>query len=341
MSFIDQVKLMRSTDIILTVHGAALTNIAFMKPCSIVLEVFPFAYHYPKYYGNLAIASGLIRYDWQEYFNNTIFNDHFTQDSAPNCMEILGTVIFKAMKQYGDNINDPSVMKGISLMCYFARGCHSCFRSSDSYALGVTITIKTLIKHLEIALNERKKCIAANPFYNPSLELKSYPYIQDYDLNDGDVISSDNSTIYYLYDGKRFYLCNQSNLASFGYSDDNIIEMSQYYLRQIPSGDGWRQNYSSKNSVKENSYVSYDLKTVYLIKNKRRVMLPFNQTNIDMTEILLLHPYDLRQFPLSHMMKRDDVQFGEDMKIISKMQFIFFAFIVIVWYFILKRNRLS
>ena len=38
-TFREQVSIMRATDILLTVHGAAETNIAWMHPCSVVLEV--------------------------------------------------------------------------------------------------------------------------------------------------------------------------------------------------------------------------------------------------------------------------------------------------------------
>lgn len=44
---------MRSTDILVTVHGAGETNMAWMKPCSVVLEVFPWAFYY-DYFGSLA-----------------------------------------------------------------------------------------------------------------------------------------------------------------------------------------------------------------------------------------------------------------------------------------------
>ena len=49
-SFYRQVSLLRSSDVFITVHGAAMVNIAFMKPCSIVIEVFPWIYHPVEYY---------------------------------------------------------------------------------------------------------------------------------------------------------------------------------------------------------------------------------------------------------------------------------------------------
>jgi len=49
-SFHQQAQLMRQTDVLFTVHGAAVVNIVFMRPCSVVIEVFPWVYHSPDFY---------------------------------------------------------------------------------------------------------------------------------------------------------------------------------------------------------------------------------------------------------------------------------------------------
>lgn len=60
-----QVQAMRSTDVLLTGHGAGNANIAWMKPCSIVIEVFPWAFYIPNYFGSLAKSAGLLYYSIQ------------------------------------------------------------------------------------------------------------------------------------------------------------------------------------------------------------------------------------------------------------------------------------
>ena len=67
-TFREQVSIMRATDILLTVHGAAETNIAWMHPCSTVLEVSEMRLHLYiihtlyllyKIYLNYTLSAGL------------------------------------------------------------------------------------------------------------------------------------------------------------------------------------------------------------------------------------------------------------------------------------------
>jgi hypothetical protein len=59
-SFTEQVSLMRDTELLIIGHGAAVTNIVFMRPCSIALEIMPWGYVIPRLFGNLASDMGII-----------------------------------------------------------------------------------------------------------------------------------------------------------------------------------------------------------------------------------------------------------------------------------------
>ena len=54
----EQVRLMLDSDVVVGPHGAGLTNVIWMKPCSVVIETFPWGYVLPQYFGNLAADSG-------------------------------------------------------------------------------------------------------------------------------------------------------------------------------------------------------------------------------------------------------------------------------------------
>jgi hypothetical protein len=58
-SFADQVDFFSSIDILISPHGAQLTGLPFMPNCGGLVELFPKGYFIPKFFGSLAIGSGL------------------------------------------------------------------------------------------------------------------------------------------------------------------------------------------------------------------------------------------------------------------------------------------
>ena len=52
--FHEQVKLMAHSAVVIAAHGAALINIAWMRPNSTLIELFPFNFEYHTYFGSLA-----------------------------------------------------------------------------------------------------------------------------------------------------------------------------------------------------------------------------------------------------------------------------------------------
>jgi len=51
-----------SADIVISSHGAQLTNLAFIRPCTAVVELFPYAY-YLGFFQPLVLAADGISYD--------------------------------------------------------------------------------------------------------------------------------------------------------------------------------------------------------------------------------------------------------------------------------------
>ena len=58
----EQAVAMHTADVIISPHGAQLTNTVFIRPCTVVLELFPRHYYYPKK-GPLVMEAGGIAYD--------------------------------------------------------------------------------------------------------------------------------------------------------------------------------------------------------------------------------------------------------------------------------------
>lgn len=124
-TFHQQARLMRNADIVITIHGAAMTNIVFLKPCSIVIEVFPWVYHSPDYYGGLAKRAGLLHYEWQEHYLNTdLFLD---QESEAKCSEVFNKVL-RASKYnaHGGSALDQSDLDRANHACFSVENCRMC-----------------------------------------------------------------------------------------------------------------------------------------------------------------------------------------------------------------------
>lgn len=51
LSFADQVQVVRTTDVLFAVHGAALTHVLFLPPHAFVIEVLPHQFHHYFYEG--------------------------------------------------------------------------------------------------------------------------------------------------------------------------------------------------------------------------------------------------------------------------------------------------
>ena len=65
LSFVEQVEFFRRTDILVSGHGAQLTGVPFLKSdehdgrCKQVLELFPYDYVCPSFFGSLVVGTGM------------------------------------------------------------------------------------------------------------------------------------------------------------------------------------------------------------------------------------------------------------------------------------------
>ena len=63
-TFQEQVDFYSQLDVAVSPHGAQLTGIMFMPPCSAILELFPDKYYTPLYMSSLAYLFGLVHANW-------------------------------------------------------------------------------------------------------------------------------------------------------------------------------------------------------------------------------------------------------------------------------------
>lgn len=91
LDFLGQVEFFRRTDILITGHGAQLTGIPFIatdidpetrKSCKQVLEIFPYYYFMPKFFGGLAVQSG-VGHNYV-YYDDTLRRDFDQFENIPN-----------------------------------------------------------------------------------------------------------------------------------------------------------------------------------------------------------------------------------------------------------------
>eukprot|EP01040_Poterioochromonas_malhamensis_P013123 gene13123-14407_t len=90
-SFEDQVKGTADMDIMIGIHGAAFTNVVFMKPCSVLIEVYPWFFHGWNFFDRFTRSSEVLHYTWMESLENSI---QPTQNSyLEDCSKVLESCI--------------------------------------------------------------------------------------------------------------------------------------------------------------------------------------------------------------------------------------------------------
>lgn len=169
LSLRQQAVLLRETDVVIAVHGAGETNIAFMKPCSIVIEVYPRGFYIPYYFGGLAKQSGLLHYSWNANSSHTIRKQSFID--RPFCKDLLDEMIegkskpktsyFQQKKPKKDDLSGMTLEQRVQ-RCSGESKCRMCAREAD----GVFVDVDQLKEVLAHAIHDRQACIANNPYYS-------------------------------------------------------------------------------------------------------------------------------------------------------------------------------
>ena len=156
MSFKEQAEAMLTADLLISVHGAGMTNIVFMKPCSVVIEVLPFGFVGPGkdhllrlggYFGALAHGSDLIFLQYMESKGNSILDKSASfPGNGRQCREV-----------YPPFSDDKDVA---SVDCMKTIFCRSCVKQAN---LHVNRTI--LRPLIEKGLRMREQCRMTHPAF--------------------------------------------------------------------------------------------------------------------------------------------------------------------------------
>ena len=139
-----QVDTFDKADIIIAIHGAALTNVAFMKPCSVLIEIFPFAFRV-QMYEVLARNVDVGYFTWGETEHNCVYKT----SSYSYCKQLLHSLI-----PNGD-VSQSAQRCTNNFMC---RGCYR-----DAIKIRVNKTM--VYENVQKAINHHKQCVASHPYY--------------------------------------------------------------------------------------------------------------------------------------------------------------------------------
>ena len=146
-----QATALRALDVVLSVHGAGLTNIAWMRPCSVVFEAFPYGYYLPGYFGGLAAAAGLVYRAWHAGPAATVTTALLR--NKPHCRRAFAEVEALAESR-------TEGAGAYAERCFRHVRCRACARGAD----GVVVDPDVWHKMLPELLAQREQCIRQHPF---------------------------------------------------------------------------------------------------------------------------------------------------------------------------------
>ena len=150
LSMLQQVQAMRATDVIISVHGAGLTNIAWMRPCSVVIEVMPFGLDIPRedlYFKKLANSVDVLHYFWTADKDKTSLMPGANVAGGRDCKKRYNFISADPEKGYHE--------------CYFDKYCRACAKLTALAAEPAFIEDR-----LTHAIRDRKQCIKHHPLYS-------------------------------------------------------------------------------------------------------------------------------------------------------------------------------
>lgn len=85
-TLLQQAQIIHEIDILITPHGAGMTNVFFMRPCAAVIEIYPFHYFQlvKIFFGGLLSSAGILHYPFMAHANQTIVGDKAIQFAQKN-----------------------------------------------------------------------------------------------------------------------------------------------------------------------------------------------------------------------------------------------------------------
>jgi hypothetical protein len=153
LSFLEQASIMERTDILIAAHGAAEANSVFMRPCSVVLEIFPYGSR-PEYYFNSFFQALQILHDsWSVSF---MFHKH----SPDDCQEFIMNLTTLEMKLQNRTYSSLSQEIAKDHPAMKTNHGRKCLRRQHLY-----INQTRLWEGLAWAVQARAQCISTHPMY--------------------------------------------------------------------------------------------------------------------------------------------------------------------------------
>jgi hypothetical protein len=179
MSFEHQAQTMYSSDVVISIHGAAMTNMAFMKPCSVVIEILPWLFHGHGFFHRFANSSDILHYEWMETPENCFRHpppeDREEGEAEEEDDDECDLIMKDFMTQYSkhetyrllDEKGDYYSEDGLSQKCAHNEtkdnpvNCAVCARE----IYGINASVVQLEKFLLLGIKDREKCLKTHPYY--------------------------------------------------------------------------------------------------------------------------------------------------------------------------------
>jgi hypothetical protein len=151
-SFETQAMSFARADIVVSIHGAGETNILFMKPCSILIEIYPWQYTPVNFFHGLASKVGMIHEYWEA--NRTeIFPVFKKEDSA--CNKHFQRIWLAYQDGIGGRSKNETINTVLAAECTKKKTCLNCARLVPS----VYVSIPMLREKLAMGLRKRHACL--------------------------------------------------------------------------------------------------------------------------------------------------------------------------------------
>ena len=149
MSLEEQVRSTRDADVAISVHGAGITNWAFLRPCSIAIEILPFGLGTPPnshYFGVLVSRVGALHFSWTEERANSRLAPRAKLDNGKDCGKTINSL--------------PVDLYSAAALCSVDKYCRACARLAS-----VWVNTTTLGATLKKAMADRATCFRTHPLY--------------------------------------------------------------------------------------------------------------------------------------------------------------------------------
>jgi hypothetical protein len=140
----NQARQVRTANVLISTHGAGNTNIAFLRPCSIFIELFPYLFYVPQYFGSLAKQSEILHFPIQVGRNSS----HRVYPIKRQC-----TQAFSKVESLMNEVRNEA--------CFADNVCRRCARDVDS----IDVAYNKLSSVLDMALTQRAECIRTSNYY--------------------------------------------------------------------------------------------------------------------------------------------------------------------------------